>query len=368
MKLNSVWKIRLFVEVAETLSFTRAAERMHIGQPSMSRQIRELEATLGAPLFDRAKRHLALTESGQVFLRHARTLLQSLEDAEEELISLRRDVAGPLAVGISPVWDYLLPKFLGSFKEHSPKVTVELTVGDTEQIARLVVDSKISLGFVAYDPHMKELDAAPIGQNEIVIIAPAGHELARGQPVRPSALNDVPMVMPPELVQRSGRRDPDSASSAPFLYLEYLEGLGVRPKVIMTLRSIEAIKGAVWSGLGLGVVSQHAVDLELTHAILTRLCLDAPPYKTPLYVLRNRFRLYSRSQHAFVEHVRKQLQAKSEQSQADQHSERSPGVVPSERAFPSSHVSWLYDKNASKGSLDTPVAARHSRKGRKVRS
>jgi DNA-binding transcriptional LysR family regulator len=132
-------QLAYFESVSRHLHFTRAAEELNVAQPSVSQQIRKLEAELGAPLFHRMKRHIALTEAGQTFLPHARAVLQRLDEAKlevQELSGLRR---GALAVGAPPsVGTHLLPRALAAFSQLHPGIALSFREAGSRTLLSLL--------------------------------------------------------------------------------------------------------------------------------------------------------------------------------------------------------------------------------------
>ncbi|MBI2866989.1 MAG: LysR family transcriptional regulator [Chloroflexi bacterium] len=293
MDLKNVHRLSVFIAVAESQSFSRAAESLQVSQPAVSRQVKELEDMIGSPLLDRTGRRLALTEAGLALLGHARKVKETIEEMEAEMEAVAGGVAGLLKLGASTVWEYVLPGLMGDFKRQHPSVTLGLTIGNTNQIVEMMVQKQVHLGFVGDKPNVKVLETIPLLDDEIVIIAPPSHKLAGRKRVPPIQLNRLPFV----------QRESDSATAQ--LSEAYLARLGVKAETVMDLGSHEAIKRAVQAGFGLGMISKFAVEQEIAAGTLVQVHLDAPPCKRPLFVLRNRSRYYSPAQQAFIEHVMK---------------------------------------------------------------
>src|SRR5881409_1655225 len=136
-----IHQLRYFVAVADEGSFSRAAAKVRVAQPSLSQQIRKLEAELGQPLFDRLPRSVVLTEAGRCLLDYARQILTGIADARRCVAALEQDVAGGLAVGAIPsVALYVLPNLIQRFQERYPKVTFELFEDTTDKLAQGLED------------------------------------------------------------------------------------------------------------------------------------------------------------------------------------------------------------------------------------
>jgi DNA-binding transcriptional LysR family regulator len=290
-------RLQCFIEAAQLRSFSRAAERLHISQPAVSRHIRELEEALGTPLFHRAGRAVALTEAGHSFLVMARRVTDAAAALEMESQELAEDVAGLLKLGGSTVWEYILPVPMGQFRSEFPRAQLQLTVANTGQIIDLMLERQIHLGFVGEAPKEKDLTVTPVAVDELIIVAPAGHALARGVPVQPKELGSHPFL----------QREADSATAR--FARRYLAEMGVNPRTALELGSHEALKAGVRAGLGLGMLSRFSVTHELASGALAEVRLDAPPCQRPLYVLQDPARPASRPEKEFLTRLSKYLRS-----------------------------------------------------------
>src|SRR5881396_1031864 len=134
-----IHQLRYFVAVAEEGSFSRAAAKVRVAQPSLSQQIRKLEAEVGQPLFDRLPRSVVLTEAGRCLIDYARQILTSIGDAQRCVDKLNADISGKLAVGAIPtIAPYVLPELVVTFHKHYPEVTLEIVEDVTQGISRRV--------------------------------------------------------------------------------------------------------------------------------------------------------------------------------------------------------------------------------------
>ena len=289
--LHNLNHLVAFVHVAQARSFSGAAPRLSLTQPALSRQVKELERAVGARLFDRTRYGVAPTEAGYALLRLAEKVLESVQELETAVLGMAGDLGGLLRIGGSTVWEYLLPGLLGGVQTAHPRVTVDLVIGNSRQVMGLLLEDEVHLAFIGEDPVDKRLEAIFVVEDELVIIAPPGHELASGGPVPPQRLADVPFV----------HREADSATAK--IASTYLEGCGARPHAVMELGSHEAIKAAVRAGLGLGMISRYAVQQELASGTLTQVVLNVAPCIRPLYAVRNRTRPLSPVQRAFIGHA-----------------------------------------------------------------
>src|ERR1700731_2150109 len=141
-----IHQLRYFVAVAEEGSFSNAAEREHVSQPSLSQQIHKLEEELNQQLFDRLPRSVVLTEAGRSLLPYARQILTMIADARRAVTGLEAEVGGRFSVGAIPsIALYILPRLIGRFQHAYPKVTFELFEDTTEKLAQRLVDGTLDL-------------------------------------------------------------------------------------------------------------------------------------------------------------------------------------------------------------------------------
>lgn len=188
--------LRYFLAVADTLNFGRAAARLHIAQPPLSRQIHDLEAEIGTPLFHRTPRGVVLTEAGSVFAQKAAEILASSEEAVAEARDAGVGRRGRLVIGfVHSVAYSLLPRILPEFKQRHPKVAVslrEVTVMDKESA---LLSEQIDVGIFRPPPRHPEIVNFPVNEEGFLLALPAGHPLAKKRRVPAQALADEPLIL-----------------------------------------------------------------------------------------------------------------------------------------------------------------------------
>jgi LysR family hydrogen peroxide-inducible transcriptional activator len=173
-------QLRYFVAVAQTGNFSRAAERCHVSQPSLSQQILKLERRLGQPLFNRLGRRAVLTDAGRLLLERATTILASIDDAERRLRAGDDQHGGRLAVGAIPtVAPYLLPPTLEGFVRRCPKVELIVREDVTQHLVSAVVDGELDLAIVALPIPDDRLLAEPLLSEVLLVALAPGHPLSR---------------------------------------------------------------------------------------------------------------------------------------------------------------------------------------------
>lgn len=252
-------RLELFLTVFDTGGVARAAAARRLSQPAVSEHVRGLEAFFGVRLFERAGRGVRPTAAARLlepFARQALGLLTSAERAASEFRGVR---AGAIAVGASTTpGTYLLPAVLGRFHTAHPGIALTLRIGDTREIEQWVAAGAVELGVIGAAPIRAGLAAEPWVQDELVAIVARKHPLARRRAVRAAALAAEPYI--------SREEGSSTRAVAERFFAEF--GLTLHPA--MELGSTEAVREAVAAGLGVSVVSRHAVRRSDQRVVMVR--------------------------------------------------------------------------------------------------
>jgi len=286
-------QLRTFKTVADLASFSVAAQRLKLSQPSVSYQVKELEETLGLPLLDRLGKRVQLTEAGTVLYGYARRMLDTLDEASVELEEMRGIQRGSLRVGASTtVGIYLLPAALGAFKKLHPGLVISLEIGSRARVQEQVLRNELDLAVVG--PASKDADLAiiPFLSDELVVVAPAGHPLASRRKLTLKDLADQPFIMR------------EASSGSRWSLEKEARKAGARLSVAMELGSNGAIKHAVESGLGLAVISRYAAALEFSSGRLVELDVRGFPIRRDWHIVHLRRRKLPASVHAFIDFLK----------------------------------------------------------------
>jgi DNA-binding transcriptional LysR family regulator len=286
-------QLRTFKTVADMSSFSLAAQRLKLSQPSISYQVKELEEALGLPLLERLGKRVELTEAGSVMYGYARRMLDVLDEATVAIEEMRGIQRGTLRVGASTtVGIYLLPAALGAFKKLHPGLVISLEIGTRARVQEQVLRNELDLAVVG--PALKDPDLAiiPFLSDELVVIAPDGHPLAAKHRLTLKDLSDQPFVMR------------EAASGSRWSLEKAARRAGAKLKVAMELGSNGAIKHAVESGLGLAVISRYACALEFSSGRLVELDVRGFPIRRDWHIVHLRRRKLPASVSAFIEFLK----------------------------------------------------------------
>ncbi len=277
-------RLHVFYNVARLLSFTKAAESLHMTQPAVTFQVRQLEEHFNTRLFDRTHNKISLTAAGERVCFHAEKIFEIYAELENSVRELTGEISGVLILGASTtIAEYMLPALLGDFKEKYPDVNIRLKVSNTDGIVSMVENNVIDLGVVEAPVNNKNLAVEPCRTDRLVAITPPGHELSKqgnrqGNKIPVQAILDYPFICREE---GSGTRE---------VIMDYLKESGVEAaqlNIIMELGSLEALKGAVEAGIGVSIVSRATLLKEIKLGSVEVLELD-PPLERPFSFVHQR--------------------------------------------------------------------------------
>jgi len=286
MRNVTVRQLQMFVEAADTASFTRAAERLRVSPAAVSFQIKQIEDGTGFALFERIGKKVAPTDAGRALLAHARIVLQTLHDADQALMALSGVLSGRAKIGAVSTAKYIVPHIMAHFQRQFPGVTIDLRFGNRRQIATALARGEIELAVMGRPPAESDLTADAFAAHPTLLVAAPDHPLATAPALVPTDVAGVALIAREE---GSGTR---------LLMDKLCADAGIPPRITMTADSNETIKQAVMAGMGIAVLSQHTVGLELALGLLKTLNMQGFP------VLRSWFVAHRRAMPLMPAHAR----------------------------------------------------------------
>lgn len=265
-------RLQVFHTVARLLSFTKAAETLHMTQPAVTFQVRQLEEYFETRLFDRTHNRISLTEAGEKVYEYADRIFELYGEMENAVREMTGTVSGALVLGASTtIAEYMLPSLLGDFKAMHPDVTVHLRVANTDGIVSMVENNDIDLGVVEAPVPNKNLAVEICRWDELVVVVKPDHPCASMKTITMEQVMEHPFICREE---GSGTRE---------VITESMEKEGRQfssLNVCMELGSPESVKGAVEAGMGISIVSRATIAKELELGTLVSISLD-PPMRRP---------------------------------------------------------------------------------------
>ena len=311
-------QVEYFLAVARHTHFTAAADEVGVAQPALSQQIKRLEEELGVRLFNRTSRHVRLTEAGEAFRDRAQRILAEAESAKDEMRQFAELTRGRVLVGalqsLAALW---LPKLLSGFHELHPGIEIVLREEDTPELAHLLTTGDLDVAFLHEVPGLYPGNGAPAGivleplfVEELVVIVPPDHSLARRQRVALSELRDLRFVL---LGRRSGLW---------HTIMEETAAEGFAPDVAFESGDMATVPALVAAGLGVSILPSLAAEAAVPAVTIVRLDPPIPSHTTALASLENR--CHPAATTAFLEFVRDYVAMSSEPDAS--HQRQNPSV------------------------------------------
>jgi len=288
-------RLQVFHTVARLLSFTKAAETLHMTQPAVTFQVRQLEEYFNTRLFDRTHNRISLTEAGKRVFEYSDRIFEHYAEMESAVREMTGDVSGVLMIGASTtIAEYLLPALLGDFKKKYPDVNVQLKVSNSDGIVHMVENNVIDLGVVESPVMNKNLVVEVCRIDQLVAVVTPGHPLADRTSVSIGDLLEHPYICREE---GSGTRE---------VIAEYMTQQGVNAgqvQLTMELGSPESIKGAVEAGMGVSIISLATVQKELKLGTLVALTME-PSLDRPFSFVHQKQKFRHRAMDELLEFAR----------------------------------------------------------------
>jgi len=287
-------QIEVFNAVARHQNFTRAAEALHLSQPAVSMQVRQLEDSIGLPLFEQVGKQIHLTDAGEQMYSYGRNITGLLDEAEGVFEAIKGVERGNLTISVATTASHFATRLLAEFSKLHSGITISLDVTNRQALRRQLDNNEPDLVIMGQPPRGVDVEATAFMENPLVMIAPPGHALTARQQIPLSHFADESFVVR-EL--GSGTRGATQ---------RFFDEHGVPFITGIEMTSNEAIKQAVEAGLGLGIVSIHTLELELETGRLEILDVEDFPIIRHWYVLKRKGKRLSPSAQAFKAFVLEQ--------------------------------------------------------------
>jgi len=284
-------QIEVFNAVAKHQNYTRAAEDLHLSQPAVSMQIRQLEEGIGLPLFEQIGKQMHLTDAGDQMYIFGREIAGLLDEAETVFEGIKGVRHGTLTISVATTASHFATRLLAEFSKQHEGITISLDVTNREALRRQLENNEPDLVIMGQPPEGMDVEADAFMENPLVMIAPANHPLTELKQIPLSHFENESFVVR-EL--GSGTRGATQ---------RFFDEHGVAFNTAIEMTSNEAIKQAVEAGLGLGIVSIHTLELELETGRLSILDVEDFPIIRHWYVLQRKGKRLSPAAQAFKEFV-----------------------------------------------------------------
>jgi DNA-binding transcriptional LysR family regulator len=302
--MNATFRqLRLFLALAERGSVTAAAEACHVTQPTVSMQLRELAEAAGLPLYEQIGKRLFLTAAGEALATTARAMLDEWLTFEQTLNAMKGLEQGRLRVALVSTAKYFVPRLLGNFCTEHPNIEIALEILNRDGVVARLRENRDDLYIMSMPPENLDLEQHAFLPNPLVLIAPEGHRL-KGRHLELADLAAERFIL---RERGSGTRLACDA---------FFSRTGFVPQVRLELGSNEAIKQAVAGGLGLAVISRHALPARPADDQLTILDVDGFPLQSRWFTLYPRGKRLSPVAAVFLAHLERTAREWSERRES----------------------------------------------------
>jgi DNA-binding transcriptional LysR family regulator len=266
-------QLRLLESVARNASYTRASEELHLTQPAVSTQIKQLEQEVGLPLFEQLGKKIYLTEAGKEMYEFSRGIAQQVRDIESVFDDLKGVKRGNLSLSVTSTGKYFAPYLLAEFVKLHPGTKVHLEVTNREEILVELQENIPNMAIMGRPPNTLELSSQEFMNNPLVVFSRPDHPLAKEKNIPISRLMEENFIL---RERGSGTRNAVE---------DFFEQRNMQLNTSMEMSRNEAVKHSVMAGLGLGIISLHALELELALNRIAILDVEGFPVMKKWYLV-----------------------------------------------------------------------------------
>ncbi len=292
LKNVTLRQLKVFEAVARHLSFSRAAEELHLTQPAVSMQVHGLEQLVELPLTEQIGKRIRLTAAGEELARQARLIARQLREGEEAIAAMKGAEAGRLLIGVVSTAKYFAPTLLAEFSRRHPRIELRLSVNNRGAIVRQLAENEIDLAIMGSPPRDLDTVDEVFSDHPLVFIAHPAHPLAARKRIEPAQLAEHQL-----LIRESG-------SGTRTTLERFLESQGVRAGETLEMGSNETIKQAVMAGMGIAFISEHTIGLERLVGRLAILPVSGTPLMRQWHLVHRREKRLLPAAEAFRQFMR----------------------------------------------------------------
>ncbi|VDG89409.1 CysJI operon transcriptional activator [Lysinibacillus sphaericus] len=261
--------LNVFVTVAEKKSFSRAAENLHMTQPAVSQYIRSLEETMNVRLLERTNKYVRLTKAGEIVYHHAKEIVGLYGRMHHLVNDLSHEASGQLSIGASYTFgEYVLPHILARLLENYPRIQPDVTIGNTAEIAELIMSRQLDVGIVeGRFKENRQLTTQAFSEDRMILVASADHPLS----IKTTAIEWKELSEQTWIIREEGSGTREAVEAV-------FERYALTPVRTMQFSSTQPIKEAVEAGLGISLLSEWAVQKEIRYGELVQLPVKDLPF------------------------------------------------------------------------------------------
>jgi len=297
-KSVTLQQLEAVVVLVEEGSFSRAAKKMLLTQPALTKSIKNVENYLGTKVVNRGNAGISLTPEGKIIYDYARRVIKLRHDTGEKIFKLHKNTGGNIYLSASTIpATYILPRTLSAFRQDHPDITVYLRMADSQDSLNMVLDNETDLGCIGKKPLHKKLIAEPLWKDRLILAVPASH---RWHEEKFIALPE--LLAEPFILREKGSATRDLMES----YLKEVKSVNISQfNICCELGSSEAVKEAILDGLGVSIISIHAVTRELSQRLLYEVPLQGCRMERNFYLIYRRQTKFQPAQQTFIDFLKK---------------------------------------------------------------
>ena len=274
----TIQQMESLVNLAEERSFSRAAQKMYLTQPSLTKHIKNLEEEIGERVAERRNTGVTLTPEGKILYECAKRMFRQIDDAGEKISRIRESESGSIYVAASSIpATYILPRVLKAFKDNHSGIQCHVRASDSDSALGMILDDEAEMGFVGREIVHRQLNTIPLWKDRLVLVIPASHRWHGREKVSPDEVSKEPFVS----------RERGSATRKVLEeYLRKNTNLDLSGfNIVCELGSSEAIKEAVLDGLGVSIISIHAIKREIESGLLLEIPIEGCSIERNFYMI-----------------------------------------------------------------------------------
>ncbi len=277
----TIQQMEAIISLVEEGSFSRAAKRMLLTQPALTKNIKNAEDCIGVRLVNRSSAGISLTPEGKILYDYARRMVRLRDEAKEKVLALNKETGGNVYLSASTIpATYILPRALSDFNKANAGIHIYIKTADSEEAMNMVLENEVEMGFIGKNPVHKKLKAETLWKDRLVLIVSKDHAWCKKKSITLPELMKEPFVI----------REKGSATRELFeSYLKKTKSIShAQFNICGELGSSEAIKEAVIAGWGVSVISVHAVSRELSQGLLCEVPIQGLTMDRHFYLIYKR--------------------------------------------------------------------------------
>ncbi len=294
----TIQQMESLIRLVEERSFSRAAKKMYLTQPSLTKHIKNLEESINAKAVNRKNTGISLTPEGEILYGYARRIFKLMDEAKEKIERVREDESGSIFISASTIPStYILPHVLNAFNKDYADIHCYIQMNDSDATLNMILDNQAEIGFIGKPVSGNKLNIEPIWKDRLVLVVPEGHPWRWGKKITMEELSLEPFII----------REKGSATRAILEdYLREKTDMNLSNfNIVCELGSSEAVKEAVIAGLGISILSIHAVKRELENGLICEKTVEDCTIERNFYLIYKKRLSLMKHHKLFLDFVKK---------------------------------------------------------------